>query len=130
MDGDKEYSFDPNQEIERMAETNYTGSMDSEQEGDIVLDPKTRLGSVGTLDSTKVEVTEGADIVSAVVSEDKLKVTVTTNGTPGNAVVVVTADKNLDPSAEDNEVGIFNITVTPAGTQAVPMTFANVRDRA
>lgn len=44
-------------------------------------------------------------------------------------MVVVTADKNLDPDAEDNEVGIFNITVTPAGTTAVAMTFANVRDR-
>lgn len=112
-----------------MAETQYVGTMNAEQEGDIVLDPKTRLGSVGTLDSTKAEVLEGGDIVTATVSEDKLKVTVSTTGTPGNAVVRVIADKNLDPEAEDNEVGIFNLTITPAGVTAVPMSFANVRDR-
>lgn len=111
-----------------MAETIYTGSLDNEQQGDIAVDPRTRLGRVGTLDSTKAEVTEGADLVTAAVSEDKLKVNVkaTGNGT-GNAIVVVTADKNLDPAAEDNETGIFNITVTPAGTVAVPMRFENVR---
>lgn len=112
-----------------MAETIYTGSLNAEQVGDIILDPKTRLGSVGTLDSTKVEVLEGGDLVTAEVSEDKLKVTVTTNGNTGNAVVKVTADKNLDPDAEDNETGIFNLTITPAGVTAVAMEFANIRDR-
>ena len=111
-----------------MAETQYTGSMNAEQIGDIVLDPKTRLGSVGTIESTHAEVT-GDDVVTAEVSEDGLTVTVTTNGNTGNAVVTVTADKDLDPEAEDNEVGVFNITITPAGTTAVAMEFANVRDR-
>lgn len=110
-----------------MAETIYTGALDAEQQGDIAVDPRTRLGKVGTLDSTTVEVREGADLVTVSVSEDKLKVNVKATGTAGNAVVAVIADKNLDPEAADNEVGIFNITITPAGVVAVPMTFGNVR---
>lgn len=110
-----------------MAETNYIGTMDAEQQGDIAVDPRTRLGKVGTLDSTKAEVREGAELVTVAVSEDKLKVNVKATGTAGNAVVAVIADKNKDPEAEDNEVGIFNITITEAGVVAVPMTFVNVR---
>lgn len=111
-----------------MAETTYIAQLDSEQQGDIAVDPKTRLGRVGTLDSTKAEVRVGAELVTAEVSADKLKVNVKTTGTAGFAQVAVIADKNLDPAAEDNEVGIFDITITPAGTVAVPMTFINVRD--
>ena len=115
-----------------MAETVYTGALESEQQGDIVLDPRTRLGNVGTLDTTKVEVREGGDYVTATVSEDKLKVNVKATGVTDEdgvvtAQVVVIADKNKDPNAEDNEVGIFNLTITAAGVVAVPMIFSNVR---
>ena len=46
---------------------------------------------------------------------------------PVLAQVTVTADKNKDPNAEDNEVGVFNIMITPAGTASVAFSFENVR---
>jgi hypothetical protein len=110
-----------------MAETIYNGSIEAENQGDIVLDPRTRLGKMGKLEKVTVEVTEGADLVTIVQDPANLLVVTVQANTDGNAVVKVSADKNLDPAIEDDEVGIWNILITPAGTVAVPMTFANVR---
>lgn len=110
-----------------MAETIYTGQLAADQQGDIILDPRTRLGRVGTIETTGAEVTEGVDLVTVTVQPDGLTVNVKTTGMAGNAVVMVTADKNKDPEVADNEVGIFNILITEAGTVAVPMTFGNIR---
>ncbi len=110
-----------------MALTVYTGALGAEEQGDIVLDPRTRLGSVGTIESTKVEVVSGAELFTWNISADGLMVNVKGVGAAGDAVLNVIADKNLDPAAEDNEVGEFHITFTPAGVVTVAMTFANVR---
>ena len=110
-----------------MALTVYTGALGAEEQGDIVLDPRTRLGSVGTIESTKVEVVSGAELFTWNISADGLMVNVKGVGAAGDAVLNVIADKNLDPAAEDNEVGEFHITFTPAGVATVAMTFANIR---
>lgn len=115
-----------------MAEQVFDAALESEQQGDIRVDAKTRLGNIGGLDSTKAEVTIGSEYATATVSADKTKVNVKATGVvageePVLAQVTVTADKNKDPNAEDNEVGIFNITITPAGTASVAFSFENVR---
>lgn len=114
-----------------MAEVILIGALESEQQGDVNVDAKTRLGNIGGLDSTKAEVTEGSDYVTATVTEDKKKVNVKATGVIVGEVVtaqvVITADKNKDPNAEDNEVAILNLTITPAGTVAVNFTFENIR---
>ena len=110
-----------------MALTVYTGALGAEEQGDIVLDPRTRLGSVGTIESTKVEVVSGGELFTHNISADGLTVNIEGVGAAGDAVLNVIADKNLDPLAEDNEVGEFHITFTQAGVATVAMTFANVR---
>lgn len=112
--------------------TEYTASLTAEQLGDIVLNPKTRLGGKGSLDKVAVEIEhpEGqAEVVGVTTSEDKLTHTVGTNGNEGTAKVTITADKDMSPDAEDNDVAIFHITVLPAGTEAVAFEFKNVRER-
>lgn len=104
--------------------------MNAEQIGDIVLNPKTRLGGAGKIDplQSRTEFVSGEGILEVTSSEDKKLHTLTSNGTAGDVVINVIADKDLS-EGEDQEIGEWHITVTAAGTTAVPMELGNLRDR-
>lgn len=110
-----------------MAETVYNASIEAELQGDIVLDPKTRRGGVGSLEKVPVQVTQGAELVTIVQDPATLTIVGVQALAAGNVTIVVNADKNMDPAIDDYEVGIWNILITPAGVVAVPMEFKNVR---